>query len=72
MDIKNVVEIIIQALLKQNKLFLNAVIPCGGIRRPKLFPEGNKKTQQKKTEQEKIGQEIFQQCVIIDLFKALS
>ena len=72
MDIKNVVEIIIKALLEQNKLFLNTVVPCCGIRRPQLFPECNKKTQQKETEQKKIGQKIFQQRVIIDLFKALS
>lgn len=43
MDIKNVVEIIIKALLEQNKLFLNTVVPCCGIRRPQLFPECNKK-----------------------------
>ena len=53
MDIKNVVEIIIKALLEQNKLFLNTVVPCCGIRRPQLFPECNKKTQRRKLSRKK-------------------
>ena len=59
MDIEYVIQIIIEALLKKDELFLYAGIPACGVGCPQLVSECYEKAEQKEAEEEKIGKEVF-------------
>ena len=55
MAIVYVIQIIFEALLKKDELFLYAGIPACGVGCPQLVSECYEKAEQKEAEEEKIG-----------------